>query len=131
MQFLATVLIQDAAILFKEDPHSFLWKYPPFCTIEFHCFSEFAHQRITEIKEEHALAVKNLPNVMMETMKGIMDHNSHKQAQLHDQQSEEIRGLREDVSKLKDKLAMVLEPQRRPRRSTRKAGKKFLISLLA
>ncbi|KAK6974833.1 hypothetical protein R3P38DRAFT_3479541 [Favolaschia claudopus] len=67
-----TVILQDAALLYKQYPDAPLFKYAPFSTVLFQQFSAASVQRIKEVESTGNLALKNLPQNLVRGFQGAL-----------------------------------------------------------
>nr|GAT44268.1 predicted protein [Mycena chlorophos] len=70
--WLRTVLVQDCALLYLMHPNASIFEYPPFNTREFRDFAATAAGRIEQVEQEVALALRNLPQQMAQTLNASM-----------------------------------------------------------
>ncbi|KAK7056117.1 hypothetical protein R3P38DRAFT_1377096 [Favolaschia claudopus] len=67
-----TVILQDAALIYKQYPDAPLFKYAPFNTAAFQQFAAASVQRINQIESEANLALKNLPQNLVRGFQGAL-----------------------------------------------------------
>ncbi|KAK7028398.1 hypothetical protein R3P38DRAFT_923774 [Favolaschia claudopus] len=67
-----SVILQDAALIYKQYPDAPLFKYAPFNTALFQQFAAASVQRINKIESEANLALKNLPQNLVRGFQGAL-----------------------------------------------------------
>jgi hypothetical protein len=69
--WLRRVLLQDCAILLAKYPSCVMFRYPPFNSHMFHQFSNSARSMVDQAEEEVRHALKNLPEHIAATFRGL------------------------------------------------------------
>ena len=67
---LCTILLQDGAVLFSENPHWALFHYAPFNSPEFWVFAESSTEVIVWTQAEHQVQLEKLPEQIAESFRG-------------------------------------------------------------
>ena len=67
---LRTILLQDGAVLFSENPYWALFQYAPFNSPEFRVFAESSTEVIVQTQAEHQVQLEKLPERIAESFQG-------------------------------------------------------------
>lgn len=113
LQWCRHVLLQDAALLFVNNPHAAVLKYPPFNTSSFHEFASGSVTAIDAAEQQSRLALRNLPRQMEQSMRGILTTNSLEMQQIQNTHQAELQGVREEVSFIRNAIEILAGPKRR------------------
>lgn len=80
--FLCTILVQDAALLYAQDPSYALWDFTPFNMPEFRAFAVSAPAIVLGAEERTRAAFQNLPEQYAASVRGVTT-NFFLEQQLH------------------------------------------------
>ncbi|GLB45440.1 hypothetical protein LshimejAT787_2201030 [Lyophyllum shimeji] len=101
LTWLRTVLLQDAAILFVNNPHASIFKYAPFNSSAFHTFASTSTATIAAAEENTRLALHNLPRQMVQTLEGVLTGHALQMQLLQDAHRAELLIMRNEVIEMK------------------------------
>ncbi|KAF7330285.1 hypothetical protein MVEN_02466400 [Mycena venus] len=93
LDWLRTVLIQDAAVLYDEHRDAPMFQFSPFDSPSFRTFAHKATATIKKAEENAALQLKNLPQNYANTFSGIVTHLTMQQQLQHDKILSLVRDL--------------------------------------
>jgi hypothetical protein len=79
--WLRTVLLQDAAVLFVQDPSCPIFRYSVFQTAAFRDFAAASQQALTDAEEKARLSFERLPDHLVKSLQGILTNSRLEQQQ--------------------------------------------------
>jgi hypothetical protein len=116
--WLRRVLLQDAALLFVNNPHADMFKYAPFNTPSFRQFALGSTAAIDAAEEQARVTLLNLPQEMAHSMHSVVANNSLEMQRLHAEHCSELQGMREEVTHMRGAIDILLGSKRGRRRGT-------------
>jgi Centromere DNA-binding protein complex CBF3 subunit, domain 2 len=70
--WLRKVLLQDAAVLFSQDPSCPIFQCSIFCSAAFHSFAKSALPTLADAEERARLALEQLPDHLIRALRGLL-----------------------------------------------------------
>ena len=120
------VLLQDAAIIYHSCPGCHIFGFAPFNTPVFKQFSATAPATIIDAEQAASVALQNLPEHVVRSVRGIVTDVNMSQRQQNEEMQELKSTVMSEMNSIKDMLALALRSKQ-----GRKLNQKglFLISL--
>ena len=113
------VLLQDAALIYNSHPSYKIFTFPPFNTSEFKLFSDNAPVAITNAEKEASVTLQNLPEHLVNSVRGIITDFSLVQ-QMQNNQLEEFKNtFTSKISGLESMLALAIGSKRQGRKPSK------------
>jgi hypothetical protein len=113
------VLLQDAALIYSSHPSCKIFTFPPFNTPEFKLFSDRAPIAIANAERDASIALQNLPEHVINSVRGIITDVGLAQ-QLQNNQLEEFKNtFTSKMSGLESMLALALGSKRQGRKPSK------------
>jgi hypothetical protein len=102
------VLLQDAAVIYHSHPSCQIFGFAPFNTTAFKQFSAAAPASIVEAEQAASIALQNLPEHMVRSVRGIITDVNMSQHQQSNEMQELKNTVANEMSSIKDMLALAL-----------------------
>jgi hypothetical protein len=102
------VLLQDAAVIYHSHPSCQIFCFAPFNTPTFKQFAATAPLVIIEAEQAASVALQNLPENMVCSVRGIITDVNMAQRQQNDEMQELKNTVESEMSSIRDMLALAL-----------------------
>jgi len=114
------VLLQDAAVIYHSHPSCQIFGFAPFNTPAFKQFSAAAPASIVEAEQAASVALQNLPEHMVRSVRGIITDVNMSQRQQSNEMQELKNTVANEMSSIKDMLSLALGSKKRGRKPNQK-----------
>ncbi|KAF8583497.1 hypothetical protein K439DRAFT_1617415 [Ramaria rubella] len=109
LQMMRRILIQDLAVLYLDVPDCLIYSVSPFNTPEFQQYAEVAPGLISEAENTARSALKNLPEHMAQSLRGVVQNavaSQQAQASLH---ADQFKALEDALMRMEGYLGLLAD----------------------
>jgi hypothetical protein len=126
--WLRKVLIQDAAILFTQDPNCPIFQYSVFRSASFRTFAAGSQLALADAEEKARLAFENLPGHLVRSLRGVLTDTRMEQQQDREEHRLQLSAMEERFTRVEVLLETLVGSKGRRRGG--KTGERFLFPFL-
>ncbi|KAF5381020.1 hypothetical protein D9615_004052 [Tricholomella constricta] len=109
LKLLRVVILQDAAVLSIKYPHCPLWRHAPFSLPEFRVFAAAASSVIHRAEEEACHRLKNLPEAVAASFRGMVTTACLQQEKTRNEIHEDNARLSAKLQNIEEQLGTILD----------------------
>lgn len=112
MKWFRLVLLQDLAVIYTMNPHCYIFGYAPFNSPSFREYAIRSSLIISTANEEAERAVKQLPEAMASSMRGVINGVTQGQQLMQERDEKRWKSMQSDVADLKALVEGIALPKK-------------------